>query len=111
MHQFIKTTAATLALLGAFGLAQAQSGGSGTGAPGNAGSPSEGTSPTSGSNAGTSTSKSSPTANTGNSADTGAGVRSSPDTSGTSKATPSHKKHSHAKRAKPAADRASEPGN
>ncbi len=103
MHHAIKLISATLAVAGTLGLAHAQGGGgggSGTPAAGN-GTPGSSTpvSPTNGSNSGMSSSKSGSTANTGNSADAGAGVRSSPDTSGTPKVKKSPVKHSHAKRA------------
>ena len=119
MKQAIRWTAATLAVLGAIGMAQAQGGGSGgagggaggsgtpaagSGTPGSGGTP---ISPTNGSNAGMSGSKSGSTANTGNSADNGPGVRSSPDTSGSHTVKKAPVKHSHAKHADPMTDPAS----
>lgn len=91
MQHAIKLIAATLAVAGAVGIAHAQGGGSGTPAAGD-GTPGSGTavSPTNSS-----------ATNTGNSADAGAGVRSSPDTSGTPKVKKAPVKHSHAKHAVP----------
>lgn len=112
--------AAALALVGALNVAQAQGGGSGGagGGAGGSGTPAAGSgtpgsgsnqSPTGGTNSGTSSGKGSATTNTGNSADTGPNVRSSPDTSGSMKAKKTGKTHSHAKRANPQMDPASQP--
>ena len=120
MNKAIRMMAAAIAVVGVLGVAQAQGGGSGGagGGAGGSGTPAAGSgtpgsgsnqSPTGGTNNGMSSSKGSPTASTGNSADTGANVRSSPDTSGGKKMKKKGSMHSHAKRADPRMDAASQP--
>ena len=120
MNKSIKAIAATFAVAGLLSVAQAQGGGSGGagGGAGGSGTPAAGSgtpgsgsnqSPTGGTNNGMSSGKSSATTNTGNSADTGANVRSSPDTSGGKMKKKTGKTHSHAKRANPQMDPASQP--
>ena len=117
MNKAIRLMAATIAVVGAVGIAQAQGGGSGgagggaggsgtpaagNGTPGSGGTP---MSPTSGTNNGMSSGKTSATTNTGNSADTGPNARSTPPASHTK----AKMKKSHAKRADTQMDPASGP--